>query len=79
MTNKEYQEYIKSKIPKPDYLKNAIRAFVVGGSICLIGQIVRNILFRFGLDEKAVATGPSMIMVFLGSVLTGIGIYDKIG
>lgn len=79
MTNKEYQEYIKSKIPKPDYLKNAIRAFVVGGSICLIGQIVRNILFRFGLDEKAVATGTSIIMVFLGSVLTGIGIYDKIG
>lgn len=79
LTNKEYQEYVKKKVPKPDYFKNCIRAFVVGGTICLIGQIVRNGLFRFGFDEKAVATGTSIIMVFLGSLLTGIGIYDKIG
>jgi len=79
MTNKEYQEYLKKKVPKPDYFKNSIRSFVVGGAICLIGQIVRNGLFRFGLDEKEVVTGTAIIMVFLGSLLTGLGIYDKIG
>lgn len=79
MTNKEYQEYVKNKVPKPNYLKNTIRAFIVGGTICLVGQIVRNGLFRFGFDEKAVVTGTAIIMVFLGSLLTGLGIYDKIG
>ncbi len=79
MTNKEYQEYVKKKIPKPPYLKNAIRAFLIGGLICLIGQIIRNILFSFGLDENQVVAGTAIILVFIGSLLTGIGVYDKIG
>lgn len=79
MTNKEYQEYVKKKIPKPPYLKNAIRAFLIGGLICLIGQIIRNILFSFGLDENQVMAGTAIILVFIGSLLTGIGIYDEIG
>lgn len=79
MTNKEYQEYVKKKIPKPPYLKNAIRAFLIGGLICLIGQIIRNILFSFGLDENQVMAGTAIILVFIGSLLTGIGVYDKIG
>lgn len=79
MTNKEYQEYVKSKIPKPTYAKNMFRAFIIGGSICLLGQIIRNILFRFGLDEKSVGTGTSIILVFIGAFLTAIGVYDKIG
>ncbi len=79
MTHKEYQEYVKKKVPKPPYLKNSIRAFITGGIICLIGQIIRNFLFRFGLGEKEVATGTSIILVFIGSLLTGLGIYDKIG
>lgn len=79
MTNKEYQEYVKKKIPKPPYLKNAIRAFLIGGLICLIGQIIRNILFSFGLDENQVVAGTAIILVFIGSLLTGIGIYDEIG
>ena len=79
MTNKEYQSYLKKKVPKPNYIQNSFRAFIVGGTITLIGQVVRNGLFRFGLDEKAVVTGTAIIMVFLGSLLTGIGIYDKIG
>ncbi|MFS8541431.1 MAG: stage V sporulation protein AC [Tissierellales bacterium] len=79
MTNKEYQEYVKKKIPKPPYLRNAIRAFLTGGIICLIGQIIRNMLFSFGLNENQVVTGTAIILVFIGSLLTGLGVYDKIG
>lgn len=79
MTNKEYQKYAEKKVPKPTYLKNIIMAFIVGGTICTIGQIIRNILFRSGLDEKAVSTGTAIILVFLGALLTGLGVYDKIG
>ncbi|NLW41344.1 MAG: stage V sporulation protein AC [Tissierellia bacterium] len=79
MTNKEYQQYVERKKPKPTYFKNTLSAFIVGGLICLLGQIIRNFLFRFGLDEKTVSTATSILLIFLGSFLTGLGIYDKIG
>lgn len=79
MNKKEYQKYAERKVPKPTYIKNIIYAFVVGGLICVIGQIIRNFLIRYGLDDKAVAAGTSIILVFAGAFLTGIGVYDKIG
>ncbi|NLV89424.1 MAG: stage V sporulation protein AC [Tissierellia bacterium] len=79
MTNKEYQQYAEKKIPKPTYFKNMLMAFLVGGIICTIGQLIRNWLFNSGLDEKAVAGGTSIILVFIGALLTGLGVYDKIG
>lgn len=79
MTNKDYQKFVEEKIPKPIYLKNAINAFLIGGLICTLGQVIRNILFSYNLDEKTVAIGTSIILIFLGSLLTGLGIYDKIG
>lgn len=79
MNKKDYQKYAERRVPKPTYLKNMIYAFIVGGLICVVGQIIRNMLFKYGLDEKAVAAGTSIILVFLGAFLTGIGVYDKIG
>lgn len=79
MNKKEYQKYAEQKVPKPTYFKNILFAFLVGGTICTLGQIIRNSLFKFGLDEKMVATGTSIILIFIGAFLTGIGIYDKIG
>jgi stage V sporulation protein AC len=79
LNKKDYQKYAERKIPKPTYFKNIILAFIVGGLICVVGQIIRNTLFKYGLDEKTVAAGTSIILVFLGAFLTGIGVYDKIG
>jgi len=79
MNKKDYQKYAETKVPKPTYFKNIMYAFLVGGGICTLGQIIRNSLFKFGLDEKAVATGTSIILIFIGAFLTGIGVYDKIG
>lgn len=78
MNNKEYQKYAEKKIPKPTYFKNIIYAFIIGGAICVFGQIIMNMLYKFGLDEKSVSVGTSIILVFVGSFLTGIGVYDKI-
>lgn len=79
MSNKEYQKYIEERIPKPTYAKNMIFAFIVGGSICVFGQIIGNILSRYGLDKEKVASGTSILLVLTGAFLTGIGVYDKIG
>lgn len=79
LNKQEYQKYANTKIPKPTYMKNIILAFIVGGLICTFGEIVNNYLRKVGFNEENIAAGTAIIMVFLGSLLTGLGIYDKIG
>jgi len=79
LNKKDYQKYADKKVTKPTYLRNIILAFIVGGIICTIGQIILNYLTSKGLDEKMAAAGTSISMVFLGALLTGLGVYDKIG
>jgi len=78
LNKKDYQEFVKTKIPKPTYIKNSIMAFLVGGAICTIGQFISNYLSSSGLDDKASGAGTSIIMVLIGGLLTGLGVYDKI-
>ena len=75
-----YQQQVKEKMPRSKTLPQCLRAFVVGGLICCIGQAVR----AFGentlaLDPDGVAALTAIVMVFLGATLTGLGVYDKIG
>lgn len=76
---REYQQYVNSKLPKINYVKNCVWAFMVGGLICTIAQWVFNILKDFGVKEDEAATFTVIIMILASAILTGVGIYDKIG
>jgi stage V sporulation protein AC len=76
---KDYKKYSDKKVPNPPYLKNMIMAFLVGGIFCTLGQIITNILKSNGLDNEMAAAGTSISMVLIGALLTGLGLYDKIG
>ncbi|NLO48309.1 MAG: stage V sporulation protein AC [Clostridiales bacterium] len=78
MTNKEYQEYIKSKTPNSKIGSNLIKAFISGGLICLIGQGVLILYKSFDLSTETALSATSVTMVFIGALLTGLGIYDKL-
>jgi stage V sporulation protein AC len=78
-TNEEYSEYVKSVSPNSKLFINIIKAFVVGGLICVIGQVIINILKARGLDMDVVSAITSIIMVFLGAFLTALNVYDEIG
>lgn len=66
--------------PKRKVLFNTVKAFFVGGMICLLAQIIIDILKKqFELDNELANSVGVAIMVFLGALLTGLGIYDKIG
>lgn len=78
LNKKEYKEFATKKIPKPTYLRNNIWAFVIGGIICAIGQLIANLLKKYGLNQGDAATATTIILVFIGSLLTGLGVYDKI-
>ncbi len=79
MTKKEYQEYVNKISPNSKILRNTVRAFVVGGLICVVGQFFTNAFKARGLDETSVAGLTAMVMIFLGALLTGLNIYDEIG
>jgi len=74
-----YQEQFEQVKPKPPLLKNLVWAFVVGGLICVIGQMIQDAILKVGLGKKEAAAMTSVVMVFLGALLTGLGIYDDIG
>ena len=74
----QFQDLSKQAKPKPKYFKNIILAFVVGGAICTIGQFILHMLIKYGVPEEAAKTWLPIIMVFLGALLTGLGVYDKI-
>lgn len=76
---KEYKEYVKGKVPKPNYIKNCLWAFLIGGVICTFAQFILNLLKNFGLNKTDAGTVTTIIMIFLGAFLTGMGIYDKLG
>lgn len=78
--NKNYLAYVRSFAPPTKHFHNCLRAFMVGGLICCIGQFLRTVfenVFLLTGDELAGAT--SMALIFLGCLLTGLGVYDRIG
>ncbi len=79
MDTKEYEKLIKEKLPKANTFKNSIYAFIFGGLICDIGQFISNTLKGYELSPETVTSVTTLIMIFIGSFLTGIGIYDNIG
>ena len=78
MTNEEYKEYSKKHQPKSKFCGNMLKAFLVGGIICCIGQLIQNLYMGAGLDKEAAASACSVTLVFLGALLTGLGIYDDL-
>ena len=78
MTNEEYRRYSDSHQPRSKYAANAAKAFAVGGLICCVGQLITDFFLSHGLDRQSAATAASISLVFLGAVLTGLGIYDRL-
>ncbi len=78
--NKNYNDYVSSIAPRTKEARTLFRAFWVGGTICCIGQFIRFALETWvGLAGPELAAYVSVIMIFLGSFLTGLGVYDRIG
>lgn len=74
-----YKKLVNAKKPPRPLLRNLLAAFFVGGTICAIGQLVMNFVRARGVPLDQAGAPTAGAMVFLGALLTGIGIYDKIG
>jgi stage V sporulation protein AC len=78
-TQQEYHSFSKVREPRRPVLHNCIRAFLVGGTICALGQGVSE-FFLWNLDftEKTVGNPTVAVMILLSVVLTALGVFDHI-
>lgn len=76
MTNQQYAEYVKRKSPTSPLWGDLLRAFLIGGAICALGQVITELWVISGLSLADAGTACSMTLVFLGALCTGLGVYD---
>ena len=77
MTNEQYHAYVKSIAPASPLAMDMVKAFVSGGAICCVGQLILNLYLSYGLARLDAAAATSITMVLIGAALTGLGVYDK--
>lgn len=78
ISKKEYQKMVERKSPSSKVFKNSIKAFLIGGTICLVGQCFLSFYQSLNLSEELSGTATSITMIFIGVLLTGLDIYPKI-
>lgn len=78
MTGKEYDKLAKKASPPTPKIKNALFAFLIGGAVCTIGQGVRLICGYYGVSEENTTLIVPVVLIVLASVLTALGVFDKI-
>ena len=74
----QYADYVKEVTPTHSLWMNMVRAFLVGGAICAIGQGILNYVQSLGLDEKSAGTWTSIVLVLMSIILTGVNLYPSI-
>lgn len=78
LSNTEYQEYVQ-RLAQPSPLgKNMALAFLIGGAICTLGQLVQNGWMAAGAGKLEAGTLTSVTMIFLSVLLTGLNLYNKL-
>lgn len=76
--NENYNQYVKQVTPTFSTTKNCVKAYVVGGIICVIGQGFTNFFFNRSGDMEMAKAYTTLCLVFLSILLTGIGLYQKL-
>ncbi len=78
MNKQEYSQLTDRKVPKSKCMINCVKAFLIGGAICTVGQCFLSFFKSMNLSEEIAGSATSVCMVFIGVLLTGFDIYPKI-
>ena len=79
MQKKEYKKAADELTPKSPIIKNCTRAFISGGLICTFAQTIKNLISNGGFSEDEVSLMVNMILIGIAAILTGMGLYSKLG
>lgn len=75
---KQYQDYVKQHTPVHNVWTNMLKAFLTGGGICTLGQLISNYCKTLGLSEKDCGAWTAIVLVLFSVILTGLNVYSKI-
>ena len=76
----DYNAYVEKKAPKTKLFSTCVRAFLAGGAICVLGELLNSVAKdSILLDEEQAGMFTSMCLIFLGALFTGLGVYDVLG
>lgn len=78
MSPQEYQQYVQRSMKRSPLWKDVCLAFVIGGGICVLGQVVQNGWTALGLSSDDAGTATSCSLVALSALLTGLNLYNKL-
>ncbi len=78
MTQRQYEKMVADMAPKSPIGKDCLIAFLVGGLICLLGQLIMDGYAALGLDKDSSSTATSMTLIALSALFTGLSLYDDL-
>ena len=79
LSKETYKKYATARAPRSPILKNCLRAFLVGGLICTLGQGLNTLYTKAcGLEKADAGTLTASTLVLLAAILTGLGVFDRI-
>lgn len=78
LSPKDYQNYVKEHAKKSPIVKDVAFAFVIGGAICVLGQLIQNGWASLGLGKEEAGTATSCTLVLASALLTGLNLYHKL-
>lgn len=76
--DEKYNQYVKTMTPKHSWMLNLVKAFLVGGIICTIGQALINMYGYFGANEENAGLASTITLVLISVILTGFDLYSKL-
>lgn len=78
ISNKQYDEMVKKASPNSPIVLDCIKAFLIGGAICCLGQLMFYIFRKSGMTLDESRSLVSIALIVITAILTGIGVFDKI-
>ena len=80
MTNEVYLQYVRKKERERSspLARNTALAFIVGGAICVLGQLLSGLYLSAGMSESDAGTAVTVTLIFLSALFTGLGLYDRL-
>lgn len=76
--NDKYNDYVKENTPKRSIVGNLLKAYVIGGLICVLGQGLSNLYISLGVEKETAALYVTLSLIFLSVLFTGLNLYQKL-
>ncbi len=78
LSQKQYALFVQKRQEKTSTFINSVKAFVVGGSICVFGQLLKTFYTSLGLEDTLSSTAVSITLIAVAAILTALHIFDNI-